>query len=165
MAYKSLLTVMTETKFAKPALAQLVALAEAQDGHAEALCLGVDRSQTGYYYAGANALILQETLKRANAEADEVLAFAEDFLGKSGVRWSAENGVAQIADLGRHVAHRAILTVTRYTQNNQIRVPFMQGFRPDTRTFKHAWPEIFNKYVGAFNQSAQDVPAFARLPV
>ncbi|WP_170457414.1 universal stress protein [Ruegeria arenilitoris] len=107
MAYKSLLTVMTETKFAKPALAQLVALAEAQDGHAEALCLGVDRSQTGYYYAGANALILQETLKRANAEADEVLAFAEDFLGKSGVRWSAENGVAQIADLGRHVAHRA----------------------------------------------------------
>ncbi|UWR06738.1 universal stress protein [Ruegeria sp. B32] len=107
MAYKSLLTVMTETKFAKPALAQLVALAEAQDGHAEALCLGVDRSQTGYYYAGANALILQETLKRANAEADEVLAFAEVFLGKSGVRWSAENGVAQIADLGRHVAHRA----------------------------------------------------------
>ena len=41
----------------------------------------------------------------------------------------------------------------------------MQGFSPDTRTFKHAWPEIFNKYVGAFNQSAQDVPSFARLPV
>lgn len=107
MAYKSLLTVMTETKFAKPALAQLAALAEAQEGHAEALCLGVDRSQTGYYYAGANALILQETLNRANAEAEEILDFAKDFLGASGVRWSAENGVAQIADLGRHVAHRA----------------------------------------------------------
>ncbi|TMV06776.1 universal stress protein [Ruegeria sediminis] len=107
MSYKSLLTVMTETKLAEPALAQMVALAQAQDAHAEALCLGVDRSQTGYYYAGANALILQETLSRAKAEADEVLAFAENFLGKSGVRWSAENGVAQIADLGRHVAHRA----------------------------------------------------------
>ncbi len=107
MSYKSLLTVMTETKLAKPALAQMVELAGAQEAHAEALCLGVDRSQTGYYYAGANAMILQETLSRANAEADEVLAFAKDYLGKSGVRWSAENGVAQIADIGRHVAHRA----------------------------------------------------------
>ncbi len=107
MSYKSLLTVMTETTLAKPALAQLTALAASQEGHAEALCLGVDRSQTGYYYAGANALILQETLSRANAEADEILAFAQDYLGKSGVRWSAESGVAQIADIGRHVAHRA----------------------------------------------------------
>jgi len=107
MAYKSLLTIMTETQTAKAALDQMAALADAQDAHAEALCLGVDRSQTGYYYAGANALILQETLTRANAEADELLAFAQDHLGKAGIRWSAENGVAQIADLGRHVAHRA----------------------------------------------------------
>lgn len=107
MTYKSLLTVLTDPKQSKTALDQLVALAESQDGHAEALCLGVDRSQTGYYYAGANALILQETLNRANAEAEEVLAMAKDHLGKSGVRWSAESGVAQIADLGRHVAHRA----------------------------------------------------------
>ncbi len=107
MAYKSLLTVMTETKISQTALAQMIALADGQDAHAEALCLGVDRSQTGYYYAGANALILQETLSRANAEADEILKFAQDYLGKSGVRWSAENGVAQIADIGRHVARRA----------------------------------------------------------
>lgn len=107
MAFKSLLTVMTETKLSQAALAQMVALADAQDAHAEALCLGVDRSQTGYYYAGANALILQETLNRANAEADQILTYAQDYLGKSGVRWSAENGVAQIADIGRHVARRA----------------------------------------------------------
>lgn len=107
MAYKSILTIMTETKLAQPALAQTAVLAEAQDGHAEALCLGVDRSQTGYYYAGANALILQETLSRANADADEVLAFAKDYLKKTSARWSAESGVAQIADIGRHVAHRA----------------------------------------------------------
>ncbi|AXT28162.1 universal stress protein [Ruegeria sp. AD91A] len=107
MTYKSLLTVMTETKTAPAALAQMVALAQSQDAHAEALCLGVDRSQTGYYYAGANALIVQETLSRANAEAKELLSFANDYLGKSGVRWSAEHGVAQIADIGRHVAHRA----------------------------------------------------------
>lgn len=107
MAYKSLLTVLTDPKIADAPLGQIIALAEAQDAHAEALCLGVDRTQTGYYYAGANALILQETLSRAHAEAAETLAFANDKLGKSGIRWSAEEGVAQIADLGRHVAHRA----------------------------------------------------------
>lgn len=107
MAYKSLLTVLTDPETAGPPLRQLIALAEAQDAHAEALCLGVDRTQTGYYYAGANAMLLQETLNRANSEAAEVLALANRILGKSGVRWSAEDGVAQIADLGRHVAHRA----------------------------------------------------------
>lgn len=107
MAYKSLLTVLTDPGIAAAPLNQIIALAEAQDGHAEALCLGVDRTQTGYYYAGANAMVLQETLARANAEAAEILAHANAVLGKSGVRWSADDGVAQIADLGRHVAHHA----------------------------------------------------------
>ena len=107
MAYKSLLTILTDTENADAALAQVVALAETQDGHAEALCLGVDRTQTGYYYAGANAMVLQETLQRAHAEAAEILAYANDTLERSGVRWSSEEGVAQISDLGRHVAHRA----------------------------------------------------------
>ena len=107
MAYKSLLTVLTDTKIADAPLKQIIALAEAQDAHAEVLCLGVDRTQTGYYYAGANAMILQETLTRANAEAAEVLAHVNGVMGKSCIRWSAEEGVAQIADLGRHVAHHA----------------------------------------------------------
>jgi len=107
MAYKSLLTVLTDQKIAEAPLNLLIALAEAQDAHAEALCLGVDRTQTGYYYAGANAMVLQETLSRAQAEAAETLEYANGVLGKSGVRWSAEDGFAQIADLGRHVAHRA----------------------------------------------------------
>ena len=107
MAYKSLLTVLTDIKIADAPLSQMVALARSWDAHAEALCLGVDRTQTGYYYAGANAMILQETLARATSEAAEVLEYARGALGKADIRWSAEDGVAQIADLGRHVAHRA----------------------------------------------------------
>ncbi len=107
MAYKNLLSIVTDTKTAAVPLAQMAALAEESGGHAEALCLGVDRSQTGYYYAGANAMILQETLSRAKEEAVEARAFAEETLSKAGVLYSAEEGVAQLADLGRHVAHRA----------------------------------------------------------
>jgi len=107
MSYKSLLTVLTATKTSEAPLTQLAALADHFGGHAEALCLGVDRTQTGYYYAGANAMVLQESLSRAKEEATKVQSHAEAVLAKSGVTWSAESGVAQIADLGRHVAQRA----------------------------------------------------------
>lgn len=107
MAYKSLLTVLTDVQTISTPLAHLVALTESQDGHAEALCLGVDRTQTGYYYAGANAMILQETITRAHNEAKEILEGAKEVLGKTNLRWSAEEGVAQLPDIGRHVAHVA----------------------------------------------------------
>lgn len=107
MAYKSLLTVLTDPEFTQIALEQTAAMTRAQDGHADVLCLGVDRSQTGYYYAGANALILQETLSQAHAEADALVKQAEAFLQASEIRWALDSGVAQMADLGRHVALRS----------------------------------------------------------
>lgn len=113
---------MTETDRAQAALAQIAALADAQDAHAETLCLGVDRSQTGYYYAGANPLILQETLTRANAEADALLDYAQTYLGKTGIRWAADSGVVQIADIGRHVAHHA-----RFSDLVVLPRPYGQG--------------------------------------
>jgi nucleotide-binding universal stress UspA family protein len=67
----------------------------------------VDRSQTGYYYAGASAVVLQETITRAQEEADEIDRLVRARLGGSAIRWAAEKGVAQLADIGRHVAARA----------------------------------------------------------
>ncbi len=107
MAYKSLLTVLTDTKLAEAPIAQGISLAVANNGHLDVLSLGVDRSQSGYYYAGANAMVLQETLSRAHEEAEQIEKFAISRLEISGVRWGTETGVAQIADLGRHVAQRA----------------------------------------------------------
>lgn len=107
MAYKSLLTVLTDISLAEASIAQGISLATANNGHLDVLSLGVDRSQTGYYYAGANAMVLQETLTRAHEEAGALEKFAESMLESSGVRWGTETGVAQIADLGRHVAQRA----------------------------------------------------------
>ncbi len=72
------------------------------------LCLGVDRTQTGYYYAGANAMILQETITRAQEEAAEIEAYGKDDpLGAATIRWGLDSGVSQLADMGRHVAQRA----------------------------------------------------------
>ncbi|GAA6163548.1 universal stress protein [Pelagimonas sp. KU-00592-HH] len=107
MAYKSILSVLTDKTFVQSTLAQGIELARGQEAHLDALCLGVDRSQTGYYYAGANAMILQETLNRAQKESKDLEEQAIEHLRAAGIRWGTESGVAQIADLGRHVAARA----------------------------------------------------------
>ncbi|WP_121064621.1 universal stress protein [Chachezhania antarctica] len=107
MAYKSLLTVLTDIRNAAAPLAHVTELAAAWDAHAEALCLGVDRSQVGYYYAGANAMVVQESLTRTQTEAEEIQAHAEDVLGRSDARWSVGHGVCQLVDIARHVAYRA----------------------------------------------------------
>jgi nucleotide-binding universal stress UspA family protein len=107
MAYKSLFTVLTDSKFAEPVLEQCAAVAAAHDAHLDVLCMGVDRTQTGYYYAGANAMVLQETISRAQEEAQEIEQMAKAYLSNTEVRWGTDMGVAQMADLSRHVAAHA----------------------------------------------------------
>jgi len=85
MSYKSLLTVLTDPGPTPAPLAAASALATSFDAHVEALCLGVDRTQTGYY-AGANALILQETMARAREEATEVAMAAKAVLEGANIR-------------------------------------------------------------------------------
>ncbi|MDU8911832.1 universal stress protein [Aestuariicoccus sp. MJ-SS9] len=107
MAYNSILTVLTDADLADATLTQAKALASAHDAHLDVLCLGVDRTQTGYYYAGANAMVLQETLQRAGNEASELAERARKQLTGTALRWAVEEGVAQLADIARHVASRA----------------------------------------------------------
>lgn len=107
MAYKSLFSVVTNADLMKAPLEQAKALAEAMDAHLDVLCMGVDRTQTGYYYAGANAMVLQETITRSQQEAMDLEEAAKADLKASGLRWATDIGVAQLADISRHVAARA----------------------------------------------------------
>jgi len=107
MAYKSLLTVVTDTKIAKPALEKAIAVARAEDAHLDVLCIGVDRTQTGYYYAGASAVFQQEVIEKAKEEATAAEEFSLGVLKNSDTKWSLDKAVAQLAGLGRLVAHRA----------------------------------------------------------
>ncbi|MDX1780417.1 MAG: universal stress protein [Thalassovita sp.] len=107
MAYKTLFSVLTDPDLVDPVLEKGIALADACDAHFDVLCLGVDRTQTGYYYAGANAMVLQETITRAQEEGQEVERMVKAKLEGSGIRWNTEMGVAQLADIGRHVTAHA----------------------------------------------------------
>lgn len=107
MSYKTILTVITDPDLAESTIAHAAQVTQGADAHLEILCLGVDRTQTGYYYAGANAMVLQETLSRATAEGEALAAQAKGIMKQYDLRWSVEHGVAQLADIGRHVASRA----------------------------------------------------------
>ena len=122
MIYKSLLTVLTDPDWVKTPLAQIVELAEANDAHAYALCIGVDRSPHGYYEAGGNALLLQQALDQAQEEASVLVSKAEALLAPSGIRWATERGVSALAGMGEHVANRS-----RFSDLVVMPLPFGKG--------------------------------------
>jgi nucleotide-binding universal stress UspA family protein len=133
MHYKTILTVVTDHELLPSTLAHSATVAEAYGAHLGAMCFGVDRTQSGYYYAGANAMVLQETLTRATTEAEELAAAARTALDKTGVLNTVEHGVAQLADIGRHVAARArfsdlVVLPQPYGENKGIELePVIEG--------------------------------------
>src|SRR6056297_3734623 len=120
--YNSLFTVLTDESLVDETLSHAMAAATEHGAHLDVLCLGVDRSQSGYYYAGASAIVLQETIARAQEEAEAIEAKARKVLGGSALRWSVEAGVSQLADLGRHVAARA-----RFSDMVILPQPYAEG--------------------------------------
>nr|WP_153748841.1 universal stress protein [Rhodovulum strictum] len=107
VAYKTILTIITDTDIAVSALEPAITLANRESAHLDILCLGVDRTQTGYYYAGTNAFIQQETLHKAQEDSAAIEAAVKTRLGREGIAWAAEAAVAQIAGLSHLVAQRA----------------------------------------------------------
>jgi len=107
MAYKSLLCVISDWDHCRSALDQGVALAKAEDAHLEVLCLGVDLTQVTSYYAGANAMILQETISRALEDAEALKQKTEEVLTGETIAWSTCTSASALADIGRHISARA----------------------------------------------------------
>nr|WP_309503232.1 universal stress protein [uncultured Roseovarius sp.] len=107
MAYKSIVSILTDESLMAPALDCAMDAARAYDAHLDVLTLGVDRSSTGYYYAGASALVLEQSIAHADEEAHKIMAAARSRLTKSELRWSCDSDVAQLVELPRRVAQRA----------------------------------------------------------
>lgn len=107
MTYKSLITILTDESVIEPALDAAIGVAKAHDAHLDVLCMGVDRSQAGYYYAGATAVVLEQSLDRARSEAAAIELAARKILQKSDIRWSCDADMGQMIDLSRRIGARA----------------------------------------------------------
>ena len=109
MAYKTILTVLTAAADAALAIGSAARLARAQDAHLDILVLGVDRTQLGYSYIGAVAVLMEVATERAESEARTTEAAARAALAAEGgdLRWALEAAVTQIGALTGVVAQRA----------------------------------------------------------
>lgn len=107
MAYKSLLTITTDKDTCGAALTRAIDLARAGDSHLDVQCLGIDRTQMGYYYGGANVLIQQDALQTAQKAAEELEAEIRAQLKAEDISWACETVVTQMVGVTRVVTHRA----------------------------------------------------------
>lgn len=107
MSYKNILTVIHNESVDAETLKAAAKLARDNAAHLDVLCLGIDQTQTGYYYVGANAVIVQETLERAQKDAENTEIFVKNILQNADIGWSSETAVAQIAGIIPLVADRA----------------------------------------------------------
>lgn len=110
MAYKTLFTTVTARADGAGqiwALDPAIALARRWDAHLDVLALGVDRTQIGYYYAGASAMIYQQTIEAAQSEAAAQGAAVRKRLTPEDIRWSVDEAVVQLGSLSPVVGQRA----------------------------------------------------------
>ena len=106
MGYKTILTVIS-TEGQQGQLDAAIDVARREDAHLDVFCLGVDHSQTGYYYAGASAYVFQESIDKAMASAESLEAATRDRLAREDIRWSVESAVAQVGGLTTLIGMRA----------------------------------------------------------
>jgi nucleotide-binding universal stress UspA family protein len=107
MAYKTILTILTDPKEIAPVLEAAIGFAEGNGAHLDVLCLGIDRTQTGYYFAGATAVMHEETILQAQSEAHALEQEARLILARSSLSWGVEAMVAQSASVSGLVARRS----------------------------------------------------------
>ncbi|WP_138469470.1 universal stress protein [Poseidonocella sp. HB161398] len=110
MTYKSLMCILRTAEGDLAHLDHAVRLARRYDAHLDVLCLGVDRVQVGFYYAGATALVAENSLAQAETDARELKDFVTKRLDETDIRWSAEAMIVQWGAIGP-----AIEQAARYT--------------------------------------------------
>lgn len=107
MAYKSILAVVTEPALLAASLTIATDLCRAEGAHLDVLCLGLDRTLLTGFYPGDGAILLDQTVQQAQAEAQALYQSAKTQLQQQDIRWSLDWGAAQVGGTGNLVAERA----------------------------------------------------------
>ncbi|HWL56052.1 MAG TPA: universal stress protein [Paracoccus sp. (in: a-proteobacteria)] len=132
MGYKSILTVLTD-EGQHQQLDSAIAMTRREEGHLDVFCLGVDHTQSGYYYAGASAYVFQESIDKAIAAAGELEEKIRKRLSAEDIRWSVDSAVAQVGGLSTLVGMRA-----RYSDLVVLSRPYCEGATQDAQAITEA---------------------------
>ncbi|MBT8455130.1 MAG: universal stress protein [Rhodobacteraceae bacterium] len=109
MAYKSIVTFVQNHKTDMDCVLAAASIAEKNDAHLTIVCLGIDHTNPGAYYGGANAMALQQTLADAEAEGKENEKAVRSAMGVWSISWEVITITAQIGALAPVIGERAQL--------------------------------------------------------
>ncbi|WP_127107169.1 universal stress protein [Pararhodobacter zhoushanensis] len=107
MAYKSILSFLSSASELDTTLPDAIQFSQSHDAHLTACMLGVDLTPAGGFYMGASPVLLQETLERAQTEAEALEARGRHQLEGQSLRWSVDSAIAQFGGLPMLVGQRA----------------------------------------------------------
>lgn len=107
MAFKSILTFAAGENELSTTLPAAMRVAAQHEAHLTACLLGVDMTPAGGFYMGASPMLLQETLERAQRDAEALEVRARRMLDGQTLRWSTESAIAQFGGLPGIVGLRA----------------------------------------------------------
>ena len=133
MGYKTILTVLTDYERQQQQLDSAIAMTRREDGHLDVFCMGVDHTQSGYYYAGASAYVFQESIDKAMAAAGELEEKVRERLHAEDIRWSVDSAVAQVGGLSTLIGMRA-----RYSDLVVLNRPYGERATPDAEAATEA---------------------------
>ncbi|MBV0910855.1 universal stress protein [Anianabacter salinae] len=178
MAYKTIATVLTDAETGAAGLDAAAAIARREDGHLHAVCIGVDRTEAGFYYAGASAVVLDTNLTQAREDAAALAALVDHRMKGTGTLYTCETATAQFAAVSSIVAHH-----TRMADLVVLPKPYGDGRGPEHEAVVEAalfggqvpvlfmplnapLPEDAHRVVIAWNESAEALSAIrAALPI
>jgi len=133
MALRTITTVLTDPETNAASLRTAMELASREQAHLDVLCLGLDRTQPGFYYAGANAMVVQDNLTQAREDSVRLEARARELLKGADFNWSATAISAQMVALSGLVAHR-----TRFSDLVVLPRPYGTGRAHDSEAITEA---------------------------
>jgi len=104
MAYKTIMTVWDGAGGGSEMLNLALDLTRREDAHLDVLCLGIDRTQPGYYYSATTPVMLEQGVARAQADAAELEAEVNAQLKGEEVAHSVITSIAQWSGIGQTIA-------------------------------------------------------------
>jgi len=91
MSYKSIATILHDSESPRFALEMAISFARKTGAHLHVLCIGVDDTDPGYYYAGAQAIAVQQNFEVAQGIAGELEGIARARLAAEDFVWDVQN--------------------------------------------------------------------------
>lgn len=174
MDFKSVVTFLGSEPELSATLPAALTFSRNHDAHLTSYLLGVDMTPAGGFYMGASPILLQETLERAQAEAEALEDKAQRLCEGQNVRWATDSAVVQFGGLPALVGLRArfsdlVIQTSPYapnalpTQEAALESALFEGQAAVLVLPKGEMsPDFGKKIVVAWNQSNEALSAVRR---